>query len=131
MDKKIGMPNSGSGIGELSPSMKNTGLKCLVTGLFPARLAEGKEFLIADIRFQDGDLLFPVMNVLVYTGDELSITRRKYPREEGRELWIVDFRTAEKVLGVKRHGDAPNSYSTDPPVRTIEIRGTCRFPVTA
>lgn len=106
MENKI--ENDGSGIGELSPCTKDASIKRLVFSLLPIRCAEGDEFIKGHIRFQDGPLFFPVLDALIYQGDELFIGKRKIPREMGREFWIVSLRTAENPTSIEGHELTPN-----------------------
>src|SRR2546428_7398140 len=100
-----------SSIGELAPRPEGTNIKRLVIGFMPLRCAEGEEFVKAHIRFQDGELFFPVLDALVYEGDELTIGGRKILREKGKEFWIVSLRTAENPTSIERHVFTPNVHN--------------------
>lgn len=95
-------------IGETTPSMASANVKRLVIGFLPAPLAKGKEFIKAYVNFQDGELFFPVLDALVYEGDELFIGGRKIVREKGEEFWIVRRRTEEDPISFKSHNESPN-----------------------
>lgn len=111
MDKKIGIPNDGLGIGQSAPSAESASKKRVIVGVFPFLCAEGKEFFELDVRFQDGDLFHPILDGLLYIGDELSIGGRKFPRKEGYEFWVVRRGAKKEVVGIERHCDAPNVKS--------------------
>lgn len=89
------------------PDMESESKKQLVIGCFPAPLAFGDEFHIADVRFFEGNLLRKLFNALVYTGDKLSIGGREFIREKGDEFWIVRFGAEEFEFNRLVHG-SPN-----------------------
>lgn len=97
-----------SSIGELTPRPEGTNIKRLVIGFTPFRFAEGEEVFKAHVRFQDGSLFFPVLDALVYKGDEFTVGGRKILREKGQEFWVVTLRTAENPTSIEGHMVTPN-----------------------
>lgn len=89
-----------------APSLKGTRDNKVVIGYFPALLAEGKEFVKAYVRWDDGELLHFICNALVYNGDELFIGGRKIPRKKGEKFWIVSFSANEEIR--LAHSEYPN-----------------------
>jgi hypothetical protein len=107
------MNTENSGIGEISPDILAEQIKRLVIGYMPSGIAKGLPCLEATVSFQDGDLLFPILNALIYKGNELSIGGRSIALEERQELWIVNLRTKENPTRIERHNESPN----------VELRG--------
>lgn len=95
-------------IGEPTPSMASAKVKRLVVVFLPALLAKGKEFIKAYVSFQDGELFFPLLDALVYEGNELFIGGRKVVRKKGEEFWIVRRRAEEDPISFKSHSESPN-----------------------
>jgi hypothetical protein len=69
--------------------LEGTRKKRIVIGFFPAHLTKGYKFLEAHIRFYDGEVFHCMLDVLVYSGDEFSISGEKLIREKVEEFWIV------------------------------------------
>lgn len=91
-----------------APSLKGTRDKRVVIGFLAPFSAEGKEFIKAHVRFDDGALFNYICDALIYSGDEFVIGGKKSPRKKGEEFWIVSFRTEENPGDRLIHGETPN-----------------------
>jgi hypothetical protein len=81
----------------------------------PASFAPGLPCFEATVRFQCGDLLFTLLDALVYMGDEFAVEGRTIKLEKGQKLWVVTFRAEEDVTRIERHSNTPLVVETETP----------------
>ena len=98
-----------SGIRKARPDELGEEVKRFVIGHMPAMFAPGLPCLEATVRFQSGDLLFTLLDALVYPGDEFTVGSSTIKLKEGQKLWVVSFRTEENVTCLERHTSFPSS----------------------
>lgn len=101
-----------SGIRKIGPDELGEEVKRFVIKHMPPSFAPGLPCLEATVRFQCGDLLFILLDALVYPGDEFTVGGRTIKLEKGQKLWVVTFRAKEDVARLERHANSPFTLST-------------------
>lgn len=102
-------------IRKVGPDVLAEEIQRLVIGFIPFSFAVGQPRFKATVRFQCGDLFFPILDALIYEGNEITVGGRRIELEKGQELWVVSLRTKEDPTCIERHANAPSVSEETPP----------------